>query len=31
MSPAFDADIERGHVVLEINRQRVATSTTTAD
>jgi len=23
MSPAFDADIERGHVVLEINRQRV--------
>ena len=24
MSPAFDADIERGHVVLEINRQRVA-------
>ena len=24
MSPAFDADIERGHVLLEINRQRVA-------
>ena len=24
MSPAFDADIERGHVVLEINRQPVA-------
>ena len=24
-SPAFDADIERGHVLLEINRQRVAT------
>jgi S1-C subfamily serine protease len=23
MSPAFDADIERGHVVLEINRQPV--------
>jgi serine protease Do len=23
MSPAFDAAIERGHVVLEINRQRV--------
>jgi serine protease Do len=23
MSPAFDADIERGHVLLEINRQRV--------
>ena len=23
MSPAFDADIERGHVVLEINRQRI--------
>jgi serine protease Do len=23
MSPAFDADIQRGHVVLEINRQRV--------
>ena len=23
MSPAFDADIERGHVVLEINRQAV--------
>ena len=23
MSPAFDADIERGHVVLEINRQTV--------
>ncbi|MGH7342889.1 MAG: PDZ domain-containing protein, partial [Candidatus Rokuibacteriota bacterium] len=23
MSPGFDADIERGHVVLEINRQRV--------
>jgi serine protease Do len=25
MSPAFDAAIERGHVVLEINRQRVRT------
>ena len=25
MSPAFDADIERGHVLLEINRQRVHT------
>jgi serine protease Do len=25
MSPAFDADIERGHVVLEINRQPVRT------
>jgi S1-C subfamily serine protease len=24
MSPAFDADIERGHIVLEINRQAVA-------
>ena len=24
MSPASDADIERGHVVLEINRRRVA-------
>jgi serine protease Do len=24
MSPAFDADIERGHIVLEINRQTVA-------
>ena len=23
MSPAFDADIERGHVLLEINRQPV--------
>ena len=23
MSPAFDADIERGHVLLEINRQRI--------
>jgi serine protease Do len=23
MGPAFDADIERGHVLLEINRQRV--------
>ena len=23
MSPAFDADVERGHVILEINRQRV--------
>jgi serine protease Do len=23
MSPAFDADIERGHIVLEINRQRI--------
>jgi serine protease Do len=23
MSPAFDADVERGHVLLEINRQRV--------
>ena len=23
MSPAFDADIERGHVLLEIDRQRV--------
>jgi serine protease Do len=23
MSPAFDAEIERGHVLLEINRQRV--------
>ena len=23
MSPAFDADIERGHVLLEINRERV--------
>jgi serine protease Do len=23
MSPAFDADIERGHVLLEINRQKV--------
>ena len=23
MSPAFDADIERGHVVLEINRQPI--------
>jgi serine protease Do len=23
MSPAFDADIQRGHVVLEINRRRV--------
>ena len=23
MSPAFDADIERGHIVLEINRQEV--------
>ena len=23
MSPAFDADIERGHVLLEVNRQRV--------
>ena len=25
MSPAFDAEIERGHVLLEINRQRVQT------
>ena len=25
MSPAFDADIERGHVLLEINRQPVRT------
>jgi S1-C subfamily serine protease len=25
MSPAFDAEIERGHVVLEINRQPVRT------
>ena len=25
MSPAFDADIERGHVVLEINRQPIQT------
>ena len=25
MSPAFDANIERGHVVLEINRQRIQT------
>ena len=25
MSPAFDADIQRGHVVLEVNRQRVRT------
>jgi serine protease Do len=25
MSPGFDADIERGHIVLEINRQRVQT------
>jgi S1-C subfamily serine protease len=25
MSPAFDAAIERGHVVLEINRQRIQT------
>jgi serine protease Do len=25
MSPAFDADVERGHVLLEINRQRVET------
>jgi serine protease Do len=25
MSPAFDADVERGHVVLEINRQRIQT------
>jgi serine protease Do len=25
MSPAFDADIQRGHVILEINRQRVRT------
>jgi serine protease Do len=25
MSPAFDADIERGHVLLEINRQSVRT------
>ena len=23
MSPGFDAAIERGHIVLEINRQRV--------
>jgi serine protease Do len=23
MSPAFDADIERGHVLLEINRQTI--------
>jgi S1-C subfamily serine protease len=23
MSPAFDADIQRGHVLLEINRQRI--------
>jgi S1-C subfamily serine protease len=23
MSPAFDADIERGHVVLEVNRHQV--------
>ena len=23
MSPAFDADIERGHILLEINRQRI--------
>ena len=23
MSPAFDADIERGHVLLEINRQPI--------
>ena len=23
MSPGFDADIERGHVVLEINRQPI--------
>ena len=23
MSPAFDAEIERGHVLLEINRQPV--------
>jgi S1-C subfamily serine protease len=23
LSPAFDADIERGHVLLEINRQPV--------
>jgi S1-C subfamily serine protease len=26
MSPAFDADIERGHVILEINRQRVGSA-----
>ena len=25
LSPAFDADIERGHVLLEINRQRIDT------
>jgi S1-C subfamily serine protease len=23
MSPAFDADVERGHVLLEVNRQPV--------
>jgi S1-C subfamily serine protease len=28
MSPAFDADIERGHVLLEINRQPCAPSRT---
>jgi S1-C subfamily serine protease len=25
MSPAFDAEIERGHILLEINRQPVRT------
>jgi serine protease Do len=25
MSPAFDADIERGHIILEVNRQPVRT------
>jgi S1-C subfamily serine protease len=25
LSPAFDADIERGHVLLEINRKPVRT------
>jgi serine protease Do len=25
MSPAFDADIERGHIILEVNRHRVRT------
>ena len=25
LSPAFDADIERGHVILEVNRQPVRT------